>query len=113
MSTSSIGPLPSKTLLPVATMLTPVERMRVDAAGEGSYRALHRDSVAELVQDLKHNRASAVLVSVARRDFNARLDVAAMVREFPRVPTLALLTHVDRNTPQAVMSLGANGVRQL
>ena len=34
----------------------PNERIRVDAAGEGSYRALHRDSVAEVVQDLKSNR---------------------------------------------------------
>ena len=52
--------------LPVATMLTPAERIRVDAAGEGSYFTLHRDSVAELVQDLKTNRAGAVVLSVAR-----------------------------------------------
>jgi AraC-like DNA-binding protein len=99
--------------LPITTMLTANERIRVDAAGEGSYRALHRDSVAELVQDLKSNRVSAVVVSVTRCDQAARAGVAALVREFPRVPTFALLTQLDRNTPQAMLSLGSTGVRQL
>src|SRR5215208_6401449 len=99
--------------VPIATMLTPNERIRVDAAGEGSYHALHRDSVAELVQDLKTNRVSAVVVSVTRCDQRARAGVAALVREFPRVPTVALLTQLDRSTPHAMLSLGSTGVRQL
>jgi AraC-like DNA-binding protein len=103
----------SRSPLPVATMLTPGERTRVDAAGEGSYQTLHRDSVAELVQDLKTNRASAVVVSVARCDQRARAGVAALVREFPRVPTVALLTQLDRSTPHAMLSLGSTGVRQV
>src|SRR5499426_2805591 len=97
----------------VATMLTPAERARVDAAGEGSFQAVHRDSVAELVQDLKTNRVSAVLVSVTRCDQGARAGVAALVREFPRVPTVALLTQLEGNAPQAVLSLGTTGIRQL
>jgi AraC-like DNA-binding protein len=103
----------SRSPLAIATMLTPGERSRVDAAGEGSFRALHRDSVAELVQDLKTNRASAVVVSVTRCDQRARAGVAALVREFPRVPTVALLTQLDRSTPHAMLSLGSTGVRQL
>jgi AraC-like DNA-binding protein len=54
-----------------------------------------------------------VLVSVARYDQHARAGVAALVREFPRVPTVALLTQLDRSTPQSVLSLGSTGVRQL
>lgn len=99
--------------LPVATMLTPNERLRVDAAGEGSYQALHRDSVAEVVQDLKSNRVRAVLVSVTCCDQRARAGVAALVREFPRVPTVALLTQLDRGTPIAMLALGSTGVRQV
>lgn len=99
--------------VPITTMLTPNERTRVDAAGEGSYEAVHRDSVAEIVQDLKTNRVSAVVVSVARCDPRARSRVAALVREFPRVPTVALLSDVDRATPHAMLSLGSTGVRQL
>ena len=99
--------------LPIATMLTPAERIRVDAAGEGSYLTLHRDSVAEVVQDLKSNRAGAVVLSVARCDQRARAGVAALVREFPRVPTVALLTQLDRSTPHTMLSLGSTGLRQL
>jgi AraC-like DNA-binding protein len=110
MQHPSAGPRLS---LPVATMLTPTERIRVDAAGEGSYHALHRDSVAELVQDLKSNRVKAVLVSVTCCDQRARAGVAALVREFPRVPTVALLTQLDRGTPVAMLALGSTGVRQV
>src|SRR3954468_3486263 len=99
--------------VPISTMLTPSERVRVDAAGEGSYQAVHRDSVAEVVQDLKTNRVSAVVVSVTRCDQRARAGVAALVREFPRVPTVALLTQLDRSTPHAMLSLGSTGIRQL
>ena len=103
----------SRNPVTIATMLTPTERLRVDAAGEGSYEAYHRDSVAELVQDLKSNRVSAVVVSLTRCDIGARAGVAALVREFPRVPTVALLTQLDRSTPQTMLSLGSTGVRQL
>jgi AraC-like DNA-binding protein len=99
--------------LPIATMLTPTERVRVDAAGEGSYRTYHRDSVAEVVEDLKSNRVSAVIVSVTCCDQRARAGVAALVREFPRVPTVALLTQIDRSSPHTMLSLGSTGVRQL
>ena len=100
-------------LASVSTVLTPVERLRVDAAGEGSYRALHRDSVQDVIHDLKANRASAVLVSVARCDQQARSYVALMVREFPRVPTVALLTELERTTPHTMLLLGQTGVQQL
>lgn len=97
----------------VATVLTPAERLRVDAAGEGTYAALHRDSLEDVMRDLKENRAHAVLVSVARCDQHARSTVALMVREFPRIPTVALLTELDRTTPHAMLQLGQSGVRQL
>ena len=100
-------------LAAVSTVLTPIERMRVDAAGEGSYLALHRDSVEDVVKDLKANRAAAVLVSVARCDHVARAGVEMMVREFPRVPTVALLSHVEPGTPRTMLLLGQSGVRQL
>src|SRR4051794_16548622 len=105
-------PVPTQPL-PIATMLTPVERVRVDAAGEGSYKAYHRDSLAEVVEDLKSNRARAVVVSVTCCDTRSRAGVAALVREFPRVPTVALLSQIDRASPHTMLSLGSTGVRQL
>lgn len=100
-------------LASVSTVLTPAERIRVDAAGEGSYQALHRDSVDDVVKDLKANRAAAVLVSVARCDHIARAGVEMMVREFPRVPTVALLSQVEAGTPKTMLLLGQSGIRQL
>ena len=100
-------------LAAVSTVLTPAERLRVDAAGEGSYYALHRDTVDDVVKDIKANRVSAVLVSVARCDHVARVGVEMMVREFPRVPTVALLSQVEPGTPRTMLLLGQSGVRQL
>lgn len=100
-------------LPPVATILTSRERARVDAATEGMYKALHRESFDEVISDLRERRASAVLVSVARYGAHPSARMAALVREFPRVPALALLTETDYSTPQAVLSLGQLGVRAL
>lgn len=94
-------------------MLTPSERTRVDAAGEGTYHALHRDCVEDVLRDLKTNRAGAVLVSVARCDPVARAGVEMMVREFPRVTTVALLSHVEPGTPRTVLLLGQSGITKL
>ena len=100
-------------LAPVTTILTPAERIRVDAAGEGHYTALHRDSVDDVIRDLKERRAAAVLVSVARCGLRDATQVAMLVREFPRVPTVALLTDLEAIAPGAVLTLGRSGVQTL
>jgi len=100
-------------LAPVTTILTPAERVRVDAAGEGLYTALHRDSVDDVIRDLKERRAAAVLVSVTRCGSRDATQVAMLVREFPRVPTVALLTDLDPTSPIAVLTLGRSGVQTL
>jgi AraC-like DNA-binding protein len=100
-------------LLPVATLLTRDERMRVDAAGEGVFYTMHRDSVEQLVRDLRRRTVGALLVSVHRCDDAATASLARVVREFPRVSTVAILSQVDGGTPRAVLSLGSSGVRTL
>lgn len=100
-------------LTPVATILSPGERARVDAAGEGLYWALHRDSVDDVIRDLRERRANAVLVSVTRCDEQSAANMGRLVREFPRVPAVALLTQLEANTPRTVLSLGQSGVRAL
>jgi AraC-like DNA-binding protein len=85
----------------------------VDAAGEGLYRTFHRDSLEDVVRDLREQRASAVLVSVSRCGDMELSRVARLVREFPRVPAVAILSQVEPNTPRAVLSLGQSGVRSL
>lgn len=99
--------------MPVSTMLTPAERTRVDAAAEGLYSALHRESLDEVLADLRERRAAAVLVSIARYGLHSSARMAAMVREFPRVPAMALLTETQYSTPQSLLALGHLGVRIL
>ncbi|MBA3405252.1 MAG: helix-turn-helix domain-containing protein [Gemmatimonadaceae bacterium] len=104
---------PPVKLMPVSTMLTPSERIRVDAAAEGLYSALHRESLEEVLSDLRERRAGAVLISIASYGLQGSARMAAMVREFPRVPAMALLTETQYSTPQNVLALGQLGVRIL
>ncbi len=110
MRSSSAISLP---LGPVATVLLPGERPSVDAAGEGLYRTLHRDSLDDVVRDLREQRVSAVLISVARCGDGEAPRLARLVREFPRIPAIAILSQVTSTTPQAVLSLGQSGIRSL
>ena len=97
----------------VTTILTPAERIRVDAAGEGLYRSIHRDSVLDVMRDVREARAAAVVLSVSYCERTPTETVASMVREFPRVPTVALLSELGPRTPQTLLSLGTSGVRRL
>lgn len=97
---------------PVITVVDPEERTRVDAAGAGLYYAIHRETVAEVHAELKRRPASAVLLSVARCGYEAERRVASVVREFPMVPTVALLG-TTLPTPEALMQLGQAGVTRL
>jgi len=99
--------------LTVATVLTPIERVRVDVAAQGMFAAVHRASMEELATDVREQRVDAVLVSVARYDPQSSARMADVVREFPRIPAFALLTDVQRSTPQSALELGRVGVRTL
>ncbi len=102
-----------QSLTPVATVLLPPERLRVDAAGEGLYRTLHRDSLEDAMHDLKARRAHAIVISVACCSGPEATKVAQLVREFPRVPAVALLTQVEPSTPRDVLYLGRSGLQTL
>ena len=98
---------------PVSTILTPLERSRVDAAAQGLVDALHRESLEEVLSDLRQQRASLVLISVTKYGSQNSSHVAAMVREFPRIPAVALLTETQSSTPHATLALGQLGIRTL
>ena len=98
---------------PVSTILTPLERSRVDAAVHGLVDALHRESLDEVLLDLREQKASVVLISVTRYGSQNSSRVAAMVREFPRIPAVALLTETQNSTPHVTLALGQLGIRTL
>jgi AraC-like DNA-binding protein len=97
----------------ITTVLTPDERLRVDAAGQGIYRAWHRESMNDALRDLRDHRAAAVIVSIARCEATDLPRVARAVREFPRVPAVALLSNLSPQSAQTVLVLGRCGVRTL
>src|SRR5262245_11291324 len=66
-------------LTQVATVLTPSERLRVDAAGHGLYRSLHRDSVDDVMRDVREARAEVVVLSVSYCERSSNEMVASMV----------------------------------
>jgi AraC-like DNA-binding protein len=106
---------PAMAPAPVATILTPDERLRVDAAGDGLYVTLHRETLDDVVRDLRTRPLAAVLVSTSTLDRYggpAASRVAELVRDFPRVPTVALVCEADAS-PQVVLALGRCGVRRL
>jgi AraC-like DNA-binding protein len=98
---------------PVSTILTPLERSRVDAAAHGLCDPLHRESLDEVLLDLRDQKASLVLISVTKYGSQSSSRVAAMVREFPRIPAVALLTETQNSTPHATLALGQLGIRTL
>src|SRR5579864_6107846 len=103
----------ARRIAPVSTMIEPVERQRVDAAGAGLYRTIHRNSIGEVLRDLKERRISAVIVSVGRCVREEPTQMAAVVRAFPRVPTLALLSSAGDTNAEAVLALGNCGIRTI
>src|SRR5947207_13397893 len=98
---------------PVSTILTPLERSRVDAAAQGLCEPLHRESLDEVLSDLREQKANFVLISVTKYGSETSSRVSAMVREFPRIPAVALLTETQNSTPHATMALGQLGIRTL
>jgi AraC-like DNA-binding protein len=94
-------------------MLTPDERLRVDAVGMGFLHAYHRETVNDVWSDLRHQRVRALILSTAMCQRTNIANMARMVREFPRIPAVALLSEMDRSTVRTVLSLGQCGIRTL
>src|SRR3954462_15089163 len=106
----ALAELPSAT---VAAVLLPGERPRVDAAGNGCFAVVHRDSVPEAVRTVRERPVDAVLVSVHRCPPEQVEAVSHLVREFPGIPTVALVPQHDPGATEMLLRLGASGVRQV
>lgn len=97
----------------VATVLLPIERPRVDAAGSGCFAVVHRDSIPEAVRIVRERPVDAVLISVHRCGPEQVEVLGHLVREFPGVPTVALVSQHDPSATEMLLRLGASGVRQV
>lgn len=96
----------------VAAVLRPDERTRVEAAGTGWFSLLHGETIPDAIRSVRERPVDAVLLSVHRccRELDA-LD--HLVRGFPGIPTVALISRHDAEGTEALLHLGASGVRQV
>ncbi|MGH7583811.1 MAG: helix-turn-helix transcriptional regulator [Gemmatimonadales bacterium] len=97
----------------IAAVLDPGERARVDAAGSGCFSLLHRDSVRDVIRMVRERPVDAVLVSVRRCAGETPALIEQFSRNFPSVPTVALVTRREPGDADAILRLGATGVRHV
>jgi AraC-like DNA-binding protein len=97
----------------VAAVLQPEERSRVEAAGTGWFALLHQESVPEVIRVVRERPVDAVLVSVHRCGRTQMDAVGHLVRGFPGVPTVALVSRHDPLGAETLLHLGLSGVRQV
>ncbi|MCH7491092.1 MAG: hypothetical protein IID05_10410, partial [Gemmatimonadetes bacterium] len=97
----------------MATVLDDVERSRLDAAAGEYVSAVHTKDMDEAIRAVREQPINAVLVSpsyVSRRDL---MGVARLVREFPGVPTIAIVSRPDAQSSERLLELGKSGVQSL
>lgn len=97
----------------VATVLQPEERSRVEAAGSGWFSLVHRESIPEAIRAVRERPVDAVLLSVHHCPSQQLDQLGTLVRGFPGIPTVALVSRHDAQGSEALLHLGASGVRQV
>ena len=97
----------------IAAVVSPVERPSLDAAAVGCFSILHRSSIPEAVRAVRERAVDAVLLSAFHCSEERGERVDELVRNFPGVPTVALVTRHDPQISETLLRLGATGVRQV
>lgn len=97
----------------IAAVLAPTERAALEAAGVGCFFVVHRGTLPEALRVVRERPVDAVVFSVHHcRDAEVE-QLDDLVRRFPDLPTVALLTRSDPEVPGALLRLGATGVRHV
>jgi hypothetical protein len=94
-------------------VLAPAERASLDAASTGCFSVLHRSSVPEALRAVRERAVDAVLLSVHHCAAERADVVDQLVRGFPGVPTVALVTRHDASAAETLLRLGATGIQQV
>jgi AraC-like DNA-binding protein len=97
----------------IAAVLDPAERLRVEAVGNGCFALVHRETVRDAIRVVRERPVQAMLVSLSRCSVEARAQLEQFSRRFPAVPTVALVTQRGSGHAEALLRLGATGVRQV
>lgn len=97
----------------VATVIEPPERSRLEAGANGGFGVIHRETLCEAVRTVREQPVSAVLVSPRCVGRDQLSNLTLLVRGFPGVPTVALLSRHDALSSERLLHLGACGVRRV
>ncbi len=97
----------------ISTILTRDEQDRVDAAGIGLYRSRHRARAKDVLGDIRERNSSLVLISVRYCEMEGWHQVCRLIREIPRIPTIAILSQETNRTVETLVNLGREGVRHV
>ena len=98
-------------MVTVCTLLPPSERHRFEAVGDGCFVSVHADSCREVLSAARRRRVDAIVLSVHRCGGEDLPAVARLVREFPAIPAVALVSRHDHHATETLLRLGASGVR--
>jgi AraC-like DNA-binding protein len=108
-----VSPSPPLATPLVAAVLGPDEYSRVEAAGSGWFSVVHRASIPEAIRTVRERPVDAILVSVHRCHEEPLDQLDHLIRGFPGIPTVALVSRHDPSGSEALLHLGASGVRQV
>ena len=97
----------------VATVLDPQERPRLDAAAGGRFTTIHADTIPEAIRAVRERPVDAVLLSAGYVSREQIPTVARLVRAFPTVHTVAVVSRHDARASERLLELGASGVRTM
>lgn len=98
-------------MVTICTVVPPPERLRVDAAGDGCFATVHAESFRDALHTARRYRVDALVISVHRCPGHELPVVARFVRDFPAIPAVAIVSRHDGEGAEALLRLGATGVR--
>ena len=103
--------LVSAAMVTVCALIPPAERSRIEAVGSGCFVTLYAASFREVLAAARRARVDAVVFSAHSCAADDLPSVMRLVREFPALPTVALVSRHDAVSTQTLLRLGASGVR--
>ena len=97
----------------IAAVVTPAERSRLDAAAAGCFAIVHRPTLPDALTVVREHPVDAIVFSLHHAAGPKVEDLDNLVRRFPDIPAVALVTRTDPGAPETLLRLGATGVRHV
>jgi AraC-like DNA-binding protein len=97
----------------IAAVVSSVERAGLEAAGAGCFAVVHRTTLPEALRVVRERPVDALIFSIHECCRQEIEQVDSLVRRFPDIPTVALVTRPDPAASELLLRLGASGIRHV